>query len=145
MIFVNFYSKWNGSIKNAIWDVNNKKWYNWHKFESRFLFNNTYGLPVLTKDSKCPNQVFCLIGRSTTICGKQVLETWISLNNDNRICLLNMRYSWTKSSFWDVNNKKWRKYCKYVSPVLFNNTACVHNGHQMSISSILRLNGRSTD
>jgi hypothetical protein len=26
----------------------------------------THGLPVFTKDTKCPNQVFCLLGRSTS-------------------------------------------------------------------------------
>jgi hypothetical protein len=37
---------WN---ENAFWDVINKKWC---KFVSPFLFNNTYGLPALTKDTK---------------------------------------------------------------------------------------------
>jgi uncharacterized protein YjaG (DUF416 family) len=26
-----------------------------------------------------------------------------------------MSHSWTKNAFWDVNNKKWRKWCKFVS------------------------------
>jgi hypothetical protein len=30
----------------------------WYKFDAPFLFNNTYGLPMLTKDTKFPNQVF---------------------------------------------------------------------------------------
>jgi hypothetical protein len=37
-------------------------------------------------------------------------------------CLLDMKHSWTKNAFWEVNNKKWRKCCKFVSPYLFNNT-----------------------
>jgi hypothetical protein len=47
-----------GSTKNAFCVVNNMKWRKWVKFVSPFLFNNTYGLPVLTMDTKCPNQVF---------------------------------------------------------------------------------------
>jgi hypothetical protein len=49
--------------KNTFWDVNNKKWRKWCKFVSPFLFNNTYGLPVLTMDTTSPNQVFyvCLV------------------------------------------------------------------------------------
>jgi hypothetical protein len=43
-------------------------------------------------------------------------------NIDIRICLLDMKHSWTKNAFWDVNKKKWRKWCKFVSPYLFNNT-----------------------
>jgi hypothetical protein len=39
----------------SFWDVNNKKWRKWCKFVSHFLYKNTYGLPVLTKDTKCPN------------------------------------------------------------------------------------------
>jgi hypothetical protein len=43
-------------IKNAFWNVNNRKWYKWCKFVSLFLYNN--GLPLLTMDTNCPNQVF---------------------------------------------------------------------------------------
>jgi hypothetical protein len=35
--------------------------------------------------------------------------------------LLDINNSWSKNAFWDVNNKKWRKWCKFVSPSLFNN------------------------
>jgi hypothetical protein len=41
-------------------------------------------------------------------------KTCLSPNNDNRICLLGMRHSWTKCAFWDMNNKNWRKCCKIV-------------------------------
>jgi hypothetical protein len=47
-----------GSNENAFWDVNNKKWRIWYKFDGPFLFNNSYGLPVLTKGIKILNQVF---------------------------------------------------------------------------------------
>jgi hypothetical protein len=60
-----------GSTKTAFWDVNNKKWRIWNKFDAPFLFINTYGLPVLKKDTKCPNQVSydCLFDLRT-ICAK---------------------------------------------------------------------------
>jgi hypothetical protein len=38
----------------------NTKWRKWCKFVTPFLFSNTYGLPVLTMDNKCPNQSFYL-------------------------------------------------------------------------------------
>jgi hypothetical protein len=47
-----------------------------------------------------------------------------SPNNDIRICLLDMRLSSTKNAFWDVNSKKCRKWCKFFSPLLCNNTQC---------------------
>jgi hypothetical protein len=46
-----------GSTKNAFWDVNNKKWRKRCKL-FHFSFNNSYGLPMLTMDSKWPDQVF---------------------------------------------------------------------------------------
>jgi hypothetical protein len=45
-------------IKNSFWDVNKKKWHERCKFVSHFLYNN--GLPVLTMDTKYPNQVFLM-------------------------------------------------------------------------------------
>jgi hypothetical protein len=50
------------------------------------------------------------------------VETWFPPNDDIRIYLLNMRHSWTKNAFWDVNKKKWRKECRFVSPFLFHDT-----------------------
>jgi hypothetical protein len=38
-----------------------------------------------------------------------------------RKCFLDMKHGSTKNAFWDVNNKKWRIWCKFVSPFLFNN------------------------
>jgi hypothetical protein len=48
----------------------------------------------------------CLIVRIQSICAKYILETWLSPNNDIRTCLHDMRNSWTKNAFWDVNSKK---------------------------------------
>jgi hypothetical protein len=47
--FLDMKHRWN---KNAVWDVNNKKWRKWWKFVKPFLFNITYGFPVLTNDNK---------------------------------------------------------------------------------------------
>jgi hypothetical protein len=33
-----------------------------------------------------------------------------------------MNHSWTKDAVSDVNNKKWRKWCKIFSPPLFKNS-----------------------
>jgi hypothetical protein len=54
-----------------------------------------------------------------SICAKQRLETWLTPNKDIRICLFDMSHIWTKNAFWDVNNRKWRKSCVIVSPLLF--------------------------
>jgi hypothetical protein len=50
------------------------------------------------------------------------LKTWLSSNNDIRICLLDKKLSWTKNAFCDVNNKIWRKWDRFVYPFLFKNT-----------------------
>jgi hypothetical protein len=102
--------------KNAFWDVSNRKWCTWCKNVSPLLYNNTYGLPMLTMDTKCPKQVFFVwMFDLHNICAKQRLETWITPNNGIRTCLLDMSHIWTKKAFWDVNNRKWRKWCKIVS------------------------------
>jgi hypothetical protein len=182
--------------KNAFWDVNNKKWRKWRKCVSPFLFNNSYDLPVLTIDTKIPNQVFyvrlsiyspfvlnrkwkhdslqmiifvnvCSTWRIVelktcfetwirrkdvngvslfdlcylkhiwltcvhnglqmsksifyvwlfdlkAICAKYGLESWFTPNDDIRKCLLEMNHASTKNAFWDVSNKKLRKWCKFV-------------------------------
>jgi hypothetical protein len=56
------------------------------------------------------------------ICAKYGLETWFSPNDDNRKYLLDMKHGSTKYAFWNVSNKKWRIWCKFVWPFLFNNT-----------------------
>jgi hypothetical protein len=112
-----------GSNKNAFWDVNNKKWRKWFKFVSPFLFNNTYGLTVPTMDTKFSNQVFYVwLVDFQTIRAKEVLETWLSPNNDIELYLLDMQRSWTKNARWNLKSGKWRKWSKYISPLLFNNT-----------------------
>jgi hypothetical protein len=59
------------SSKKAFWDVNNKKWLIWYKIEATFLFDKTYGLHVLSKDTKCPNQLFYVpLVVLHTICAK---------------------------------------------------------------------------
>jgi hypothetical protein len=102
--------------------VNNKKWREWCKFVSHLLFNNTYGLPMITMHTKCPNQVFyvCLVDLQKTY-DKYGFETWFSSNDDIRNCLFDMKDSSTKNAFCVVNNKKWRKGCKFVPLFLCNN------------------------
>jgi hypothetical protein len=62
---------------------------------------------VLTKDTKCPNQVlYVWFVDLQTICAKLGLETWLFPNHDIRICLLDIKHSWTKMSFetWIIRN-----------------------------------------
>jgi hypothetical protein len=105
-------------------------------FVSNFLFYNTYGLPVLTNDTKCPNQIVCFIGQSADHLFQIGLETWFPPNDDIRKYLLDMKHGSSKNAFWDLNNKKWRKWCKFVWHFLINNT-CTQKGHKMSKSSFL--------
>jgi hypothetical protein len=103
--------------------VSNMKWRKWYKFVSPFLFSNTYGLPVLTMDNNCPNQVFYVwMVDLQTIRAKLGMEACLYPNNDIRICLHDMKHSLTKYAFWEVNNKNWRKWSKFILPFLFNNT-----------------------
>jgi hypothetical protein len=103
--------------------VNNKKWCKWCKFVSPFLFNNTYGLPVLTIDTKSLNQViYVWLVDLQSICAKWEVETWSSPNDDIRKYLLYKKNNWTKYLFWDVIKKQRRKWGKFVCPLLFNNT-----------------------
>jgi hypothetical protein len=57
-----------------------------------------------------------------TNCGKYGLETLTSPNDIIHKCLLDIQRSSINNAFWDVNNKKWRKLCKFASPFLFNKT-----------------------
>jgi hypothetical protein len=84
--------------KYAFWDVYNKKWRKWCKFALPFFFSNNYGLPVLTMDTKCTNQVFYV----WSIYRLLVLNRgWkrVSPNNYIHIFLLDMRHSWTRNAF----------------------------------------------
>jgi hypothetical protein len=70
----------------------------------------------LQRKPKFPSQVFYVwLVDLQPICAKYGLGTWLSPNYDIRICLFDMRHSWTKNAFWDVNKKN------YVNGVsLFN-------------------------
>jgi hypothetical protein len=50
--------------------------------------------------------------------------------------LLVMEYVWTKNAFWDVNNKKWRKWYSFVSPFLFNTLMAYLSSQNTSIVKI---------
>jgi hypothetical protein len=134
--------------KNSFLYVYNMKQRKWCKSVSAFLSKSTYGLPVLTKNTKCTSLVFYdWFVDIHFICTNFGLETWFSPNEDIRRYLIDMKNSWTKYAFCDVNNKKWRKWRKFVSPLLFNKHLCLtnaHNGYQMYKSSILWLIDRST-
>jgi hypothetical protein len=87
IIFVNIYTTWSMVyIKDAFWYVNNMIWRKWCKFVSPTSFNNTYGLPVLSMDIKCPNKLFYVwLVDLQTICAKLGMETHLSLNKAIRI------------------------------------------------------------
>jgi hypothetical protein len=102
--------------KNAYWDVNNMKWRKWCKFDSPFLFNNTYGLPVLTMDTKCPNQVFydwLVLNRA---CNRVSLKIMLFLYVCSTGCIveLNTRFE-TSITRNDVNDVSWYHLSHLVS------------------------------
>jgi hypothetical protein len=106
----------------AIRKLNRKMWREWGILVSHFLFNNSFGLPLLTLGTICTNQLYYVwLVDLQNICAKYGLETWFSPNDDIRKYLLYMHRNWTKNAFWDLNNKKWHKWCKFVSIFLFNN------------------------
>jgi hypothetical protein len=49
-----------------------------------------------------------------TLCAKYGLEKWFPPTDEIRKCLLEKTQFSTKNTFWDVNNKKSRKWCKLV-------------------------------
>jgi hypothetical protein len=51
-----------------------------------------------------------------------MLESWPYPIHDIHIYFLDMKHSWNKNAFWDLNNKIWRKWCMSLSPSLFNIT-----------------------
>jgi hypothetical protein len=98
--------------KNAIWNLNNKKWNKGCILVSHFTFNNCFGLPVFTLGTTCPNQVFYVwLVDLQDICAKLGLKSWLSPNDDIRICSHDMQRSWNKNAIWKLNSKKWRKWC----------------------------------
>jgi hypothetical protein len=121
VIFVNVCSTWSMvQLKTRFESWITQKWRKCFKFVLPFVFNNTIALTTVTK---CPNQVlYVLLVDLHNICAKGGLETRLSQNKVIRMCLLDMSHIWTKNAFWDVNNRKWRKWCKIVSPFLSKNT-----------------------
>jgi hypothetical protein len=77
-------------------------------FVSPSLFNKTYVIPVLTMDTKCPNQVFYVwfvlnrgwkrdplqiiifVYVSSTCWIKTRFESWISRNDENGVSLFHL-------------------------------------------------------
>jgi hypothetical protein len=115
IIFVNDCSAWSiVHIKNAFWYVNKKKYSIWCKFVSLFLFNNAYGLPVLTMGTKYPNQVFYIYW---WIYWLFVLNTTLKHNSIQMMIFVNLYSKWSmvyiKDAFWYVSNKKLRKWCLF--------------------------------
>jgi hypothetical protein len=105
-----------GWTKNAFWYVNNKKWRKWCKIDSPYIFNNFYGLLVITMDTKYLNQVFYVWLTNLQItCPKYGLVTCYTPNDDNSNCLLDMKHGSIKVAFCFVYKKEWRKWCKFVS------------------------------
>jgi hypothetical protein len=83
-------------------------------FVSPSLFNKTYGIPVLTMDTKCQNQVFYVwfvLNRGWKLDPLQIM-IFVYVSSTWNIFELN--------AFWVVNIKKWRKWCKFFSPFLIN-------------------------
>jgi hypothetical protein len=69
-------------------------------------------LPELTTDNKCPNPLFYVW---LPVYILFVINTgWI---RDSLQMLLYVNVCSTIKAFWDVNNKKWRIWCKFVSPL----------------------------
>jgi hypothetical protein len=96
MIFVCLLDMGHIWTKNPFWDVNNRKWRTWYKIVSPFLYNKSYGLPMLTMDTKCPKVLFYVwLVDLHNICAKQGLETWLTPNNGICICLPDMVHRWT--------------------------------------------------
>jgi hypothetical protein len=83
-------------------------------------------LICLPMGTKCRIQVFyvCLVDLQS-ICPKYELEKWSSPSNNIRKCLKDMQPRWTKNAFWNVYNKKWPKWCKYISRSVSNKTHCL--------------------
>jgi hypothetical protein len=101
-------------IKNAFSDENNKKWHKWCKINSPFSYNNTYGLPVLTMDTGCTNQVFLIFDWS--IYRTCVLNTGWKRESLQLMIFVNVCTSWSKVEL----NTRFETWITIVSPFLFN-------------------------
>jgi hypothetical protein len=108
---------WN---KNAIWDVNNKKWRKWCKFDWHFLFSNAYCLPVLINNTNAQFRFFVFdstiyrpfvpntawkrdslqIMIFVNVCStwrmvelKNLFETWITINDVNVVFVHSFKFN----------------------------------------------------
>jgi hypothetical protein len=83
---------------------------------------------ALTTYTKFPNQVYVQI--KYFMCDWSIFTAFVLNRFWKRVshqimvfvCLLDMEHRWTKNAFWEVNNKKWCKWCNIVSRSLSNNT-----------------------
>jgi hypothetical protein len=102
--------------KNAFSDENNKKWHKWWKFISPFSYNNTYGLPVLTIYTRCPNQVYLIFDWPFyRIC---VLNTGWKRDSHQLMIFVNVCSTWSKVEL----NTRFETWITIVTRLLFNNT-----------------------
>jgi hypothetical protein len=108
MEFVCLFDRRHSGTEYAFRDVNNKKWRKWCKFVSPFLFNNTYGIPVIRTDTKSPTKVFYVwLVDLKNICDNTTLKR----DSLKMMIFENVCSTWSmvhiKDAFWYVNNKKW--------------------------------------
>jgi hypothetical protein len=131
--------------KNAFWDVNNKKCRKWCKIVTPILFNHSYGLPVITMDTKCPNQVYVRLVDLETIVAKYGLESWFPPDVDICKYLLYMKHGSIKTRFetWltrnDVNGN-WFTFLIYLSSHCERNDQIKYFMFDWSIYRLFALN-----
>jgi hypothetical protein len=77
--------------------------------------------------------ILCLTGRSTDYLCQIRARNLTPSKNNIRICLLGMQRIWTRTAFWNLNNKKWSKWCILFSHLLFNN--CFGSGRLVYMCS----------
>jgi hypothetical protein len=123
MIFVYVCSTWS-IVENK---TRFKTWITRNDVNGLSLFQLPYLITLMAylcsqRHLMSKSSILCLIGRSTGYCAKYGLNMWFSLIEYIPKYLFDVKHSWTNNTFWDVNNKKWPKWCKFVSPILCNNT-----------------------
>jgi hypothetical protein len=132
---------------NAFWDENNMIWRKWCKFVSFFSFNNTYGLPVLTMNTKFQIKNFMLVW---SIYRSFVLN-WAWNVSLQIMIFLYVFSAWVKVELntrfetWITWNGVKCVSSFHLSYLITLRFTCDHNGHQTWKSTILCLMGRSTD
>jgi hypothetical protein len=106
MIFVNVSSTWSMvalETRFGTWITRNVV--NDVSLIHLFLFNNTFGLPLLTMGTKCPNQIFYVwLVDLQNISAKYWHETW-NLQKWYSCMLLDMKHCWNENTFRDVNTR----------------------------------------